>query len=199
MFSVKKLHFHWVAQIGILLSGYFYGPEASAIVRPRLNFSSPPSSASERFKAIILKRLSKPTTFVSLSNYCNESSGEKKPCVLLINFMASDCPACIQEIPEFLKVIKSYKDTAIVPLMVSTDGYSNQLQAGEYLNNLSSKIPVLLDPSGVASDFFEVVAIPRIFAITPDGFILGSIEGAGANFNSQLNSLIKKAISINSI
>lgn len=165
--------------MGVILAA----ANSQAIVKATLK-----GSADGKF---LLKRLDRPSEFVRFDQLCEGST----PCPQVLNFMASDCQACQVEMPIFLKIVKKYQDQkSLRVILISTDGFSNQIQAGRYLKNIDHRILQLGDPNGMAADFFGVTSIPRIFFRDRSGAFVGSISSVSEKFESQLKEQLDKIV-----
>lgn len=97
--------------------------------------------------------------------------------VVMINFWATWCPPCRDEMPSMERLYKTYRDKGFVLVAVSADRGGKmpvKLFADEY--NLT--FPILLDPSLDAARKFGVRGIPMTFILNGDGVIKEIVPGA---------------------
>ena len=66
--------------------------------------------------------------------------------VVIVNFWATWCAPCKQEIPHLSKMLETYKDQGLVVLTISTDSPQTQSQVGRLARRW--KTHTLLDPEG---------------------------------------------------
>ncbi len=66
--------------------------------------------------------------------------------VVVVNFWATWCAPCKQEIPHLNKMLKTYKDQGLVILTISTDSPQTQSQVGRLARRWKTR--TLLDPEG---------------------------------------------------
>jgi thiol-disulfide isomerase/thioredoxin len=96
--------------------------------------------------------------------------------VLVVTFFASWCPPCIQEIPTFIDLQKSYQDKGFSVVAFSVD--EGNL---EPLKNLIEKYginyPVLLADEAVIRGFGGVTGIPVTFLVNRQGEIIKKYLG----------------------
>ena len=96
-----------------------------------------------------------------------------KPIVL--NFWASWCGPCKEEMPAFQEVYNEYKDNVVFLIVNST--YSNAGESPEaainYIIAEKYTFPIYLDTTGARSNY-GVAAIPFTFFINEDGYIVSS-------------------------
>jgi len=88
---------------------------------------------------------------------------------VLINFWATWCPPCKQEIPAFIELQDKYRDQGFVVLGVSTDDPADALKqfAAEYKMNY----PVLQGTEELMNEYGPIWAIPVSIFVRRDGTI----------------------------
>ncbi len=100
-----------------------------------------------------------------------------KPVVL--NFWATWCPPCRQEMPDLEKAYQKYKDQGIVFLGV--DMKEDEATVQEFIQKNGYHWTFVLDPAAQAANAYLVSAIPSTFFIDADGVIrdlqLGAMSG----------------------
>jgi cytochrome c biogenesis protein CcmG/thiol:disulfide interchange protein DsbE len=89
---------------------------------------------------------------------------------LVINFWASWCAPCRQEMPFFEKVWNKYKDKGVI--FIGIDVLDEEKNAKEFLNLLGISYVNLKDPSGEVSSTYGVVGLPTTFFIDKEGRIV---------------------------
>ncbi|TFG76593.1 MAG: TlpA family protein disulfide reductase [Thermodesulfobacteriales bacterium] len=113
---------------------------------------------------------------------------------IVINFWATWCGPCKQEIPFFEKTWKEYKDKGVV--FIGIDVMDDKENAVEFIETLGISYTNLYDPSGKTSNAYGVVALPATFFIDKNGNIAvkhyGSFLGSDAEkaFKSYLEDII---------
>jgi len=95
--------------------------------------------------------------------------------VLLLNFWATWCPPCQQEIPMFIKVYEEMKDQDFVVLAVSI-GEGKEKVSG-FVSEKGMTFPVLLDSSKGVARRYLVRAIPTSVVIGRDGVVQRIVVG----------------------
>jgi cytochrome c biogenesis protein CcmG, thiol:disulfide interchange protein DsbE len=97
--------------------------------------------------------------------------------VVALNFWATWCGPCQEEIPELAKIYSQHKDKCFEMLGVAEEsGARDQVVA--VAHKLGVNYPVLLDDEGKAGDAFRIPGYPRTFLIDVDGRIRKVFEGA---------------------
>jgi peroxiredoxin len=105
---------------------------------------------------------------------------------VILNFWASWCPPCRQEMPEFQKI---YDKGDIVVIGVNLQEDRENVVKFAQKNSLS--FPLLLDPEGKAKALYNVFTQPVTYFIDKDGRITDKKFGAltSEEINEKINSL----------
>lgn len=117
---------------------------------------------------------------VSLSEYRGE--------IVVLNFWATWCPPCREEIPDFIEVFDKYKDRGVQFLGVSNEDV-NTLR--DFISEYGINYTVLVDDAGVMSEW-GIDAIPTTFIIDREGQIIDS--KVGTMTRDQLENAIEDAL-----
>lgn len=91
--------------------------------------------------------------------------------VLLVNFWATWCAPCREEIPDLIALHEELKDQnfAVVGISIDTDGSA---LVKKFADEMQINYPVLLDEtSEVAESFGSVFALPTTFVVDKQGTI----------------------------
>ena len=97
---------------------------------------------------------------------------------VILNFWASWCPPCKEEMPELEQFYKKNKQNNVTILSVnltSQDIGSQKLQ--QFVQNYSLTFPILLDQKGEAGKLYQILTIPTSFIISPTGKITDIFVG----------------------
>ena len=94
---------------------------------------------------------------------------EYKGKVVLLNFWATWCGPCKQEIPEFVELYDRYKDKGLVIVGISIDDSAEQLQA--FTKEWRMQYPVLQMRPEIEDEYGPFYGIPTSFIVTRDGSI----------------------------
>ncbi len=115
--------------------------------------------------------------------------------VVLLNFWATWCAPCRQEMPGMEKLWQTYRGQGLVILAVSTDN-GGESRIKNFVRRLNLTFPILLDPDSQASDRYQVSGIPVSFLIDRQGRIvdrvLGSKEWASESAFQQVEELLRQ-------
>ena len=114
--------------------------------------------------------------------------------VILINFWASWCGPCRQEMPILDELYKHYRslDFTILGVNVEQDSES----AKSLLKDVSVSFPVLFDNDNKVSKMYDVKGMPSTVLVDRDGNIryvhMGYQPGTEAEYQSQIRTLIRE-------
>jgi len=120
---------------------------------------------------------------VNLSSYYQGS----KPVVL--NFWATWCGPCIQEIPEFVSFQENHPDVSVVGISLDENKTLAALAAFSRRRNISYDI--VHDAQGAAGRAFGISTLPTTYVLSPDGTIRQ--VRVGAISESTLNRMVEQA------
>ncbi len=95
---------------------------------------------------------------------------------VVLNFWATWCGPCREEMPLFEEVWKKYKDKGVVFLGI--DVMDDKDNASKFLETIGITYPNLYDPSGQVSTKYKVIALPATFFIDKEGNIVAKNYGA---------------------
>jgi len=96
--------------------------------------------------------------------------------VTLINFWASWCGPCVEEIPALNRLREHMKDKPFE--LISINYAEEPQQIREFLDMVQVDFPVLLDRDGSYSASWNVLVYPATFVIAADGNIAYGVNGA---------------------
>lgn len=107
----------------------------------------------------------------------NLSLSDYRGKVVLLNFWATWCMPCRQEMPSMERLWQKYQNRDLVILAVSTDEGS-PVRVRSFVKRLKLSFPVVLDPESTVSDRYQVSGLPVSFLIDQQGRIVGKITGS---------------------
>lgn len=103
--------------------------------------------------------------------------------VVLLNFFATWCAPCREEMPTIEALFQAYKHKDFVVLGIAGDPQGQEVVA-PFVKEHVLTFPVVLDTRSVVSKQFNVRGIPRIYVLDRQGRIAGTLVGA-ANWDTQ--------------
>lgn len=96
------------------------------------------------------------------------SLAEQRGKNVLINFWATWCAPCREEMPYLQSRFELFKDDLLI-LAVNFD--ETELQIAPFVEELGLTFPVLLDPGGIVQDLYQILGYPTTFFIDREGII----------------------------
>lgn len=103
--------------------------------------------------------------------------------VILINFWATWCDACVEEMPSIIQLREAYKDRGFEVLGVNLDE-NPEVVAPKLAKQLKIEFPLFKDPNNQLGDLFDIHAIPLTVILNSQRKILYVKDGE-LNWNSQ--------------
>lgn len=94
---------------------------------------------------------------------------------VVINFWATWCYPCREEIPDLQKSYEENKDKGLVILGVNIK--ENESKVSKFSKDYKMTYPILMDIEGTISDAYRVFGIPMSFFIDRNGLIKDSFIG----------------------
>jgi len=114
--------------------------------------------------------------------------------VVMLNFWASWCGPCRQEMPLMDDLYAQYKDLGFTILAVNVD--ENRDEAHRFLDKVPVSYPILYDPQSDVSEQYEVQAMPTTVMIDRDGnarFLHhGYQPGYEDEYETQIRQLVRE-------
>lgn len=95
---------------------------------------------------------------------------------IFLNFWATWCGPCKEEMPSIEALYQQFKGKDFVFLTVSVD-YAGVNRVREFIEKYRYHFPVLLDPAGKSLDLFEINKIPATLMIDRHGRMVGRVIG----------------------
>lgn len=128
------------------------------------------------------------------SDGSNIRLSEQKGNIVLINFWASWCGPCRQEMPLLEEIQKKYSKLGFTILGVNVD--KDQAKADKLLKDIPVTFPVLYDNEGKVSKLFDIDSMPTTVIVDQDGNIRfhhrGFKPGVENYYINQIKTLIKE-------
>jgi peroxiredoxin len=96
--------------------------------------------------------------------------------LVFLNFWATWCGPCVDEMPEMETMNKLFKDRKFQMLSVSIDIKWDVVK--DFYKKYNLTIPVILDPGQqVARDLYKATGWPETFLIDPNGYLIKHVIG----------------------
>lgn len=87
--------------------------------------------------------------------------------IVIVNFWASWCGPCRQELPAFEQMYQEYQDLGVTVLAVNVD--DDPAKADVLLSDVDVSFPVLYDSAGEVSRLYDVNAMPTTVIVDRNG------------------------------
>lgn len=114
--------------------------------------------------------------------------------VVMVNFWATWCGPCRQEMPALNRLYEKYRDAGFVLFGVNVD--ADSASAGQMARKLKVTYPILLDEQKKISELYQVTAMPMTILIDRDGKIRyrhkGYLTGYENQYQTEIRELLKE-------
>jgi peroxiredoxin len=124
----------------------------------------------------------------------NVKLSEYRGDVVMINFWASWCAPCRQEMPLLEEMYKKYSDLGFVLLGVNVE--EDSAKANDLLREVAVTFPVLFDNTNEVTKLYNVVAMPSTVLVDRDGKMRylhrGYLPGYENEYVKQIKELIRE-------
>lgn len=118
---------------------------------------------------------------------------EQRGQVVLINFWATWCGPCRQEMPQLNKLYDKYRSAGFVLLGINID--DDTRRATDVAAKLGLKFPVLLDTDKAVSRLYDLGTMPTTVLIDRDGRVRhihpGYLAGYEDMYDKEIRGLLK--------
>jgi peroxiredoxin len=116
--------------------------------------------------------------------------------VILVNFWATWCPPCREEMPMFEQLHREYAARGLTLLGVNAREGTSAVRA--YAKEMGLTFPLVLDPKGKVNALYGVIGLPTTFLIGRDGqavaLAIGPREWSGAQARAILEALLAEPV-----
>jgi len=112
--------------------------------------------------------------------------------ITLINFWATDCPGCINEMPGLIETYEQYNDKGLEIIAVAMH-YDPPSRVISYSKNNKLPFPVVLDSNKeIMNKFNNIKLTPTTVILDQDGYVKNTIIGEidFTNFDRTLVKLL---------
>jgi len=114
--------------------------------------------------------------------------------VVMVNFWATWCPPCKEEMPSMEELNKALAGDDFVMLAINTEN-NGRTVVPEFLEKTPYNFPILYDDEGVVQKRYGVYKFPESFIVNKEGIvvqkIIGPLHWSGIKTISYFKKLIK--------
>ena len=115
---------------------------------------------------------------------------------ILLSFWATWCKPCIEELNEYKKIYKEYKDDGFKMFAISVDDERTIAKVKPFVKSKNFEFPVLLDTNSDVARLYYAQSVPYSVIVDKKGFIiyshLGYMKGDEIKVKEIIASQIKQ-------
>ncbi|MCW7538588.1 TlpA family protein disulfide reductase [Aquabacterium sp. A7-Y] len=119
---------------------------------------------------------------------------EQRGRVVMINFWATWCGPCREEMPHLNRLYEKYRGSGFTVLAVNVD--EDGRNAASMATKLGLKFPVLFDSDKTVSRLYDLKAMPSTLILDRDGRVRflhrGYLSGYENTYDQQIRDLLKE-------
>jgi len=124
-----------------------------------------------------------------------ELSNEVGEGPILLSFWATWCKPCIEELAEYKKIYKDYKDKGFKMFAISTDDERTVAKVKPFVKSKGFDFPVLLDTNSDISRLYYAQSVPYSVILDKQGMIIYSHLGYMKGDEIKVREIISSEIS----
>ena len=110
--------------------------------------------------------------------------------VVVLNFWATWCPPCREEMPSLERLWQKVKDKGVVILAVNVGEDTDTIF--EFSGNYPMSFPIPMDQKGEVIKQYPVMGLPTTYVISPKGMVIHRAVGSRAWDSVELISTLKR-------
>jgi peroxiredoxin len=115
---------------------------------------------------------------------------------ILLSFWATWCKPCIEELGEFRKIYKEFKDKGFKMYAISTDDERTVAKVKPFVKTKNYDFPILLDTNSDVARLYYAQAMPFSVILNKDGYIvyshLGYMRGDELKVRDKISEMIAR-------
>ena len=115
---------------------------------------------------------------------------------VLVNFWATWCPPCLEEMPELQKLHETHKDIAVIGIAMD---YQDPKYVISFADDLLVTFPIVLGDQKIAAQIGRITGLPTTYLYSPQGTLAtqhvgGLTRQAVERYIDQWNASAKHAV-----
>ena len=113
---------------------------------------------------------------------------------VVLNFFATYCVPCVQEIPTFNRIAKSYEGKPVKFVYVNVDTEKTAEQVRDFARQKGIAVEMILPSVIYALDAYKIDALPRIVVVNADGVVSHVITGFQEDLAAQIGEILDEVL-----
>ena len=115
--------------------------------------------------------------------------GDQRGKVVMVNFWATWCPPCLEEMPAMERLYRKHKEAGFTLVAISVDADPKKVKP--FVSEHKLTMPIGVDPKMELANTYGVRALPSSFVIGRDGNLAALAIGPRAWDNDAAHSLVE--------
>jgi thiol-disulfide isomerase/thioredoxin len=116
--------------------------------------------------------------------------------VVVLNFFDSECEFCVDQIPAFNRLAKSFRGRPVVFLYVNLDTGKSMSQIVEFAKeNGMEEVELMLPSVRNAIELFKIEYVPKLVFVDRQGIVSHVIVGFPRDFEQQVHATLLRLLS----
>lgn len=112
--------------------------------------------------------------------------------IVAINFWATWCPPCREEMPSMERLYRKFKDKDFIMLAIDLREDGRKVKA--FKEEIGLSFPILLDSDGAVGWDYRITSIPTTYLVDREGYLIGSALGAREWSSTETFGLINQLL-----
>ncbi len=172
--------YFWMKKIAILIFVVSASFLLGSFLGITVDADSPDTKGGDRgvMFAANLPEIGRPAPDFTLKDTSGKNASLKdyKGRVVMINFWATWCPPCRQEMPSMEELFKEYNKKGFEILAISSDSQGEKI-VKPFMEFYELNFRALMDPEGNVHSIYGVTAIPTTYIVDKQGNVTHKIMG----------------------